>query len=779
MAQAKSKNTKPPISRHIHRGLREGALYLLIAIAIVLMLALLTYDSRDPGWSHVGPREFAENLVGPVGAWFADVFLYWFGYMAFLVPVMVAYSAWLIIRKRTADDRFDKHLFAVRWTGFIAMVISGCGLAGMHIAIEAGALPGQLAGGVLGREIGNAGLAHAMNVVGATVVLLAFFLASITLFTGMSWLYVIDMTGKYSLQLHAWATDRWQRFTEKRTEHKQEQKVKQERKQMFEVVQKKEEKRKAITPKLKIEPKIKPAKRVSEREFKEQQIPLFSGEAGTELPGLSLLDDLKEQEFGYSSEALEALSRLLEIKLGDFNISAEVVAVMPGPVITRFEILPAAGTKASKITGLARDLARSMSVVSVRVVEVIPGKSTIGIEIPNEKREIINFQEIMKSESFEKMKSPLTIGLGKDISGIPVSADLAKMPHLLVAGTTGSGKSVAINAMLLSLLYKATAKEVRMILIDPKMLELNVYEGIPHLLCPVVTDMKDATNALRWSVAEMERRYKLMSQLGVRNLAGFNKKVNDAIERGEPIQDPMYKREDAFDPDAPPPTLEAMPYIVVIIDEFADMMMVVGKKAEELIARLAQKARAAGINMVLATQRPSVDVVTGLIKANVPTRIAFQVSSRIDSRTILDQMGAEQLLGHGDMLYYQPGITPVPERIHGAFVDDHEVHAVVAHLKTLGEPDYIEAVLEESQADIPGIAAEPGQGGDEMDPLYDQAVAIVTESRKASISYVQRRLKVGYNRSASMLEQMEAQGVISSLGSNGQREVIAPPPPKD
>ena len=779
MAQAKNKNTNPPIAKHIHRGLREGALYLLIAVAIVLMLALLTYDSRDPGWSHVGPREYAENLVGPVGAWFADVFLYWFGYMAFLVPVMVAYSAWLIIRKRTADDRFDRHLFAVRWTGFIVMVISGCGLAGMHIAVDAGALPGQLAGGVLGREIGNAGLANAMNVVGATVVLWAFFLASITLFTGVSWLYVIDFTGKYSLRLHAWVTQRWQKFMEKRTEQKQEQKVKQERKQMFEVVQKKEEKRKAVTPKLKIEPKIKPEKRVSEREFKEQQIPLFSGEAGTELPGLSLLDDPREQEFGYSAEALEALSRLLEIKLGDFNISAEVVAVMPGPVITRFEIQPAAGTKASKITGLARDLARSMSVVSVRVVEVIPGKSTIGIEIPNEKREIINFQEIMKSESFEKMKSPLTIGLGKNISGVPVSADLAKMPHLLVAGTTGSGKSVAINAMLLSLLYKATAKDVRMILIDPKMLELNVYEGIPHLLCPVVTDMKDATNALRWSVGEMERRYKLMSQLGVRNLTGFNKKVNESIERGEPMPDPLYKREDAFDPDAPPPTLEPMPYIVVIIDEFADMMMVVGKKAEELIARLAQKARAAGINMVLATQRPSVDVVTGLIKANVPTRIAFQVSSRIDSRTILDQMGAEQLLGHGDMLYYQPGITPVPERVHGAFVDDHEVHAVVAHLKTLGEPDYIEAVLEESQAEIPGIAAEPGQGGDEMDPLYDQAVAIVTETRKASISYVQRRLKVGYNRSATMLEQMEAQGVISSLGSNGQREVIAPPPPKD
>lgn len=781
MAQAKRKNTNPPISKQIHRGLREGALYLLIAVAIVLMLALLTFDAGDPGWSHVGPREHAENWVGFVGAWFADVFFYWFGYMAFLVPVMVGYSAWLIIKKRTKDDRFDGHLFAVRWTGFIVMVIAGCGLAGMHFAVADGVLPSPLAGGILGREVGNNGLANAMNVVGATVLLLAFFLASITLFTGMSWLTVIDVTGKYAMRFHVWASQRWASFTEQRNEKKEEQRVKQERKAMFEVTQKQEEVRKASKPKPKIEPKIEIEKRVSEREFKEQQIPLFSDSDGMSLPELSLLDDPKEQEFGYSAEALEALSRLLELKLKDFNVTAEVVAVMPGPVITRFELQPAPGTRANKITALAMDLARSMSVVSVRVVEVIPGKSTIGIEIPNEKREIISFQEIIKSEAFEKMKSPLTIGLGKNISGVPVAADLAKMPHLLVAGTTGSGKSVAINAMLLSLLYKATAKDVRMILIDPKMLELNVYEGIPHLLCPVVTDMKDATNALRWSVGEMERRYKLMSKLGVRNIAGYNRKVKEAMAAGTPIPDPLYKREEAFDPDAPPPTLEPMPFIVLIIDEFADMMMVVGKKAEELIARLAQKARAAGINMVLATQRPSVDVVTGLIKANVPTRIAFQVSSKIDSRTILDQMGAEQLLGHGDMLYYQPGITAVPERVHGAFVDDHEVHAVVAYLKTQGEPEYIDEVLDEAQEPIPGIASDTdiGERGEGLDPLFDQAVAIVTETRKASISYVQRRLRVGYNRAATLVEQMEEHGVLSGVGANGQREVLAPPPPKD
>lgn len=453
-----------------------------------------------------------------------------------------------------------------------------------------------------------------------------------------------------------------------------------------------------------------------------------------------------------------------------------MVAVQPGPVITRFELQPAAGVKASRISGLSTDLARSLSVIAVRIVEVIPGKSTVGLEIPNENREIVALSEILRSELFDANKSPLTMALGKDIGGGPVMADLAKMPHLLVAGTTGSGKSVGVNAMLLSLLYKSTPDDVRLILIDPKMLELSVYEGIPHLLCPVVTDMKDASNALRWAVAEMERRYKLMSAMGVRNIGGFNKKVRDAEAAGEPLKDPLFKPEEALT-ETEAPDLEPLPFIVIVVDEFADMMMVVGKKVEELIARLAQKARAAGIHLILATQRPSVDVITGLIKANIPSRIAFQVSSRVDSRTILDQMGAEHLLGHGDMLYLPPG-KAMPERVHGAFVGDNEVHQVVEYLKSTGEPDYNEAILDEPEAGaaaIPGLEA-PGEGEAESDPLYDQAVQIVIESRKASISFIQRRLKIGYNRAARMVEDMEAAGLVSPVQSNGNREVLVPGP---
>ena len=495
----------------------------------------------------------------------------------------------------------------------------------------------------------------------------------------------------------------------------------------------------------------------------------------SEIPPVNLLDAIAQVQSGYSEESLQQLSTLLETKLAEFNITVEVVAVHPGPVITRFEVLPAPGLKVSKITNISKDIARSLSVMSVRVVEVIAGKSTIGLEIPNDDREIVQLTEILQSAKYAQTKSPLAIALGKDISGMPVVADLARMPHLLVAGTTGSGKSVAVNSMLISLLYKATADQVRLILIDPKMLELNVYEGIPHLLAPVVTDMKEAANALRWCVGEMERRYRLMAALGVRNIGGFNKKVNDAIESGEPIVDPLYKPEEAFDPSAPPPTLEPLPFIVVVVDEFADMMMVVGKKVEELIARIAQKARAAGIHLVLATQRPSVDVITGLIKANIPTRMAFQVSSKIDSRTILDQGGAEALLGHGDMLYLPPG-TAHPERVHGAFVDDHEVHSVVAWLKESGTAVYVDEILEESTTPLPGLASENTDEGGEKDALYDQAVAIVTESRKASISYVQRRLKIGYNRAARMVEEMEAAGVVSAVQHNGSREVLAPPP---
>ena len=517
---------------------------------------------------------------------------------------------------------------------------------------------------------------------------------------------------------------------------------------------------------------------IRQRPTELKQAKLFLDVPDSDLPPLSLLDAPEPQRPGFSEADLEALSRLLEEKLAEFRITVNVVAVHPGPVITRFEMELAPGIKASRITGLSQDVARSMSLVSVRVVEVIAGKSTIGIEVPNDHREIVQLTEMLQSHQYLEKKSPLTLALGKDISGQSVTADLGKMPHLLVAGTTGSGKSVAVNAMLISLLYKATAKDVRLILIDPKMLELNVYDGIPHLLAPVVTDMKEAANALRWCVGEMERRYTVMAALKVRNIAGYNKKVKEAIEQGTPIVDPLYEAELSLNPSGPPPTLEPMPFIVVVVDEFADMMMQVGKKAEELIARIAQKARAAGIHLVLATQRPSVDVITGLIKANVPTRIAFQVSSKIDSRTILDQGGAESLLGHGDMLYLPPG-TALPVRVHGAFVDDHEVQNVVAHIKLTGEPNYIEEILQESTVAIPGLSGGDSEGsgsGGESDALYDQAVSIVLESRKASISYVQRRLKIGYNRAARMIEEMEAAGVISQVSGSGTREVLAPPP---
>jgi S-DNA-T family DNA segregation ATPase FtsK/SpoIIIE len=534
-----------------------------------------------------------------------------------------------------------------------------------------------------------------------------------------------------------------------------------------------------------IETAAPPVPEPSQRVEKERQVQLFAKPAAKDLPELKLLDDPPAREKTYSPEALDAISRLVEIKLKDFGVDVEVVAVLPGPVVTRFELKPAPGVKVSQISALAKDLARALSAISVRVVEVIPGKSVVGLEIPNETRELVTLGEIIRSRAFDELASPIALALGKDIGGAPVVADLAKMPHLLIAGTTGSGKSVAINAMVLSLLYKSTAEQVRLIMIDPKMLELSVYEGIPHLLAPVVTDMKQATNALRWCVAEMERRYLLMKELGVRNLGGFNRKVRDAQHAGKPIPDPLIARLLAtgkYEGEVPP--LEPLPYIVVVIDELADLMMIVGKKVEELIARLAQKARASGIHLILATQRPSVDVITGLIKANIPARIAFQVSAKVDSRTILDQNGAESLLSHGDMLYLPLG-NSTPERVHGAFVADQEVHRVVASLRGGTGPQFVDEVLSGPKGPIPGLSDEPGdgEGGEavdegEQDPLYDEAVRIVTESRRASVSGVQRRLKIGYNRAARLVESMEAAGLVGSLQSNGSREVLAPPPPE-
>ena len=769
MAQAKRKNTTTsPTTSHLHRGLREGTLLVFAAVSVYLLLSLLSYRNTDPGWSHTATVDTViHNLGGIAGAWFADVFLYLFGLMAYLFPVMLGYSGWLLYRGQQLSKSFDAWHLGLRITGFLLTLGAGAGLATLHVQQPELVLP-LSPGGILGDVIGE-GLVGTFSFLGATILQLAIFLAGITLFTGLSWFWLMDVTGEYTLRGFSFVRVQLLRL---KTYIKGRQ-ARQQRSDSFESVKQKKAKRKPPV----IEEKIR-LPEPSHRAEMERQVPLFDSSDDTPLPPMSLLDLPSSDHARISNDALEAMSQLVEIKLRDFGIEVEVVAVHPGPVITRFELQPAAGVKVSQISNLAKDLARAMSTVSVRIVEVIPGKSVVGLEVPNENREIVRLSEIINSQEYESIKSGLTLALGKDISGYPKVYDLGKMPHLLVAGTTGSGKSVAINAMILSLLYDSTPHDVRMIMVDPKMLELSIYEGIPHLLTPVVTDMKDAANALRWCVAEMERRYKLMAALGVRHLNSYNKKIKEAEDKGEPIPDPLWKPEEGLEETAP--NLEHLPFIVVIIDELADMMMIVGKKVDELIARLAQKARASGIHLILATQRPSVDVITGLIKANIPTRIGFQVSTKIDSRTILDQGGAEQLLGHGDMLYMAPG-SGVPTRIHGAFVSDEEVHKVVANLKGKGEPDYIESITSESSGDgvpgMPGGDSDAG-GGEDMDPLYDQAVALVTESRRASISGVQRRLKIGYNRAARMIEEMERAGVVSEVQSNGMREVIAPPPPE-
>jgi S-DNA-T family DNA segregation ATPase FtsK/SpoIIIE len=757
----------------LQRRLREVGFLLLLPLAVYLFACLWTYSAGDPGWSHAGQPDRVANFGGAIGAWIADLLFYFCGALAYAFPILLLLIGTGILRGGNDVERTPLEP-ALRLVGGLAFFIAGSGLAHLHAGGPT-TLPAQ-AGGVLGALIGGS-LMNGFGLLGATLFLLALFLVAVTLATGLSWFALMDAIGRGLLAGFSWLVaksrraDDWNAARQARVER--------------EVVRKVDTVKQSRREPIRIEPVLAPIEK-SERAQRETQIPLFSGAAGEgEVPPLALLDEPKQQAKGYSEETLEALSRQVELKLKDFRIDAQVVGVFPGPVVTRFEMQPAAGIKGSQISSLDKDIARGLSVMSVRVVDVIPGKSVIGLEIPNANREIVYLSEILRSDKYDAIKSPLALALGKDIGGRPHVVDLAKMPHLLVAGTTGSGKSVALNAMVLSLLYKASAADVRMIMIDPKMLELSVYQGIPHLLAPVVTDMKEAANALRWCVAEMERRYKLMAAVGVRNLAGFNKKVKDEEARGQPLLDPLF-RPDASQPSMKAEPLKPLPYVVVIIDEFADMMMIVGKKVEELIARLAQKARAAGVHLILATQRPSVDVITGLIKANIPTRIAFQVSSKIDSRTILDQSGAETLLGHGDMLYLPPG-TATPERVHGAFVDDHEVHKVVEWLRAQGKPDYIDGVLEETQSMGDGRIigetglpqdAEESEGGEDA-ALYDKAVRIVTETRRASISGVQRHLRIGYNRAARLIEQMERDGVVSGPEHNGNRTVIAPPPPRD
>lgn len=768
MKQALQNNPeRRPLAIHMGHRLREGLLLLTLAVAIFLLVSFASYHGTDPGWSSTGEGIKVLNWGGRAGSFLADVFLSIFGIVAYLFLPLIVFAAWLSVQQQTEKESIKRSELLLHTIGFILIVLSSCGLVGLYLKAYFKGLPAS-AGGMLGDVMGQ-NLVHTFNATGSFLFLFTAFLSGITLFTGFSWLGLVDAIGWRVTNL----------LTSLR--RKKQPEVIEGKKVFFEPTLQKADEPKVkklpiiVTPTPRVEPTIvkapvetpKPVKPkpIVERKL-ESSVTLSPGE----LPPLTLLNSPAPTEgTAFSSTSLKDLSQLVEKRLLDFGVEAKVVAVHPGPIITRFELDLAPGIKVSKINGLAKDIARSLSVSSVRIVEVIPGKSFIGLELPNEHREPVCLREILESQRYIQTKSPVALALGKDIAGYPVVVDLPKMPHLLIAGTTGSGKSVSVNAMILSMLFKATPEELRLILIDPKMLELSVYEGIPHLLTPVITDMKDAANALRWCVSEMDRRYKLMAFLGVRNLAGYNQKVSDAIKQKSPLSAPNWMA----DATGQIPTLEALPVIVLVIDELADMMMVVGKKVEDLIARIAQKARASGIHLMLATQRPSVDVITGLIKANIPTRIAFQVSSRIDSRTILDQQGAEQLLGNGDMLYLPPG-TGIPMRVHGAYVADEEVHRVVAAWQTYGKPTYLEEITEDENEG--GAGGEEGESSGEQDPLYDEALRVVTETRRASISLVQRKLKIGYNRAATIMDSMEAAGVVSAMDHSGSREVLAPPP---
>ena len=753
--------------------LREGYIFGLFTLSVTLFLSLISYSNDDRSFHVINSSESVANLLGSAGAYTSDILLAVFGITAFLLPLLLAIKSFQLFMSPSQKvyGSMDILVIWLRVIGFILLLVSATTFVNIHYGDFKSDYPSRL-GGYIGVFLGE----HVVSVfgyIGGTILLIFIFMFGLTVFADISWVNLIKFIANSLVSLSLNLKSRFARRSLARREQKKSKQVINQRSEKLKKASEFLDNRDPVVVK---RSNIKSAE--STRATKEKQQNLFpDADLGNFLPQLNLLDAAdKSKTIGYTNDSLEHLSRLLELKLQDFGISAEVTEVLPGPVVTRFEIQPAPGVKVSRISALAKDLARSMAVISVRVVEVIPGKSVVGIEIPNEKREMVRLSEVLSSEEYDKSNSVLTLALGNDIAGSPVVADLTRMPHLLVAGTTGSGKSVGVNAMLLSLLFKSTPDQVKLILIDPKMLELSIYDDIPHLLTPVITDMNDAASGLRWCVGEMERRYKLMAELGVRNIGGFNRKITEAIENGDPITDPLFQYDAESEFIEEIPTLEKLPYIVVVIDEFADMMMIVGKKVEQLIARIAQKARAAGIHLILATQRPSVDVITGLIKANVPSRIAYQVSSKIDSRTILDQGGAEQLLGHGDMLYLPPG-TGVPERIHGAFVDDHEVHKVVADWKKRGTPEYLESVTDEevvSSISVPGFETNDNSGGGESDPLYDEAVAFVLDSQKASISSVQRKLRIGYNRAARLIEQMEESGVVSPMSSNGTREILVP-----
>ncbi|RDI48752.1 DNA translocase FtsK [Aquicella lusitana] len=765
--QAVDNKKRRPMSVQMRHRLREGLFLVLVACAVFLLISLATYHAGDPGWSSTGVGSRVVNWGGRVGAWLADVFLSLFGMVAYLFPFLIVLSSWLGLQEQNEDNQKKSREWIFKTGGWLLLIGSSCGLVSFYLQAK-GRLPAD-AGGIFGDLLGS-GLSLLFNQTGSTLLFITFLLCGITLVTGLSWLGVIDRVGERAYQGWQYLRARQQAAAAEtgKTSLRAEpviEKLKPSRREEPKLID--NVMPPPVAPKT-VVPKVEAPSREKKKIDTNPGIKLAPGA----LPPYTLLNPpAPAAEKAFANISFEELSILVEHRLSDFGVEAKVVAVHPGPVITRFELELAPGIKVSKITGLAKDIARSLSTISVRVVEVIPGKSVIGLEIPNENRELVSLRDILESQRYSQSRSPVSLVLGKDISGNPVVVDLTKMPHLLVAGTTGSGKSVSLNAMLLSMLFKATPEQLRFILIDPKMLELSVYDGIPHLLTPVITDMKDAANALRWCVAEMDKRYRLMASLGVRNIANYNQKVNDAIKQGQPIPLPGTL---VTDEESAKITLEPLPLIVVIVDELADMMMVVGKKVEDLIARIAQKARAAGIHLILATQRPSVDVITGLIKANIPTRVAFQVSSRIDSRTILDQQGAEQLLGHGDMLYLPPG-AGVPIRVHGAYVADEEVHRVVAAWRSSGQPTYLQEVTDDAVGSGGGDQA----GSGEQDPLYDEAVRIVTESRRASISLVQRRLRIGYNRAARMMEEMELAGVVSSMDNSGSREVLAAAPPGD